>query len=129
MPPTDRCPSRLVSAALAASRRNTSAARYPGFRSCGSVRYPVTTAADELGVSSGAVTQQVRILERHLGVRLDHGGPEGLQMAVSITHSSAGRRARKYVVASVDVGNLMIRVDDNFFDARSVIQTQGYRVL
>jgi len=40
-------------------------------------------AADELGVSQGAVAQQVRALEAHLGVALFHRLPRGLRLTPS----------------------------------------------
>jgi LysR family glycine cleavage system transcriptional activator len=43
---------------------------------CGSIR----TAAAELGVSSGAVTQQIHILEKYLGIRVVERGGRGVQL-------------------------------------------------
>jgi len=46
-------------------------------------RLSFRAAADELGVTQGAVAQQVRALEEHLGIALFQRHPRGLQLTLA----------------------------------------------
>lgn len=53
----------------------------------------ITAAAEELDVSPGAVTQQIQVLEKHLGVRLVQRSGRGIQLtqwgAIYLPHAKA----------------------------------------
>lgn len=56
-------------------------------------RGKVTTAAEELGISAGAVTQQIRLLEKHLGFRLLQRSGRGIELTswgvMYLSHATA----------------------------------------
>uniref|UniRef100_UPI003D08A5FE LysR substrate-binding domain-containing protein n=1 Tax=Alcaligenes faecalis TaxID=511 RepID=UPI003D08A5FE len=67
-------------------------------------------AADELGVTQGAVAQQVRALEEHLGLGLFQRHPRGLQLTVSGAAYLA-EVTRAFDTLADATGRLLVRPD------------------
>lgn len=73
-------------------------------------RLSFRAAADELGVTQGAVAQQVRALEEHLGLGLFQRHPRGLQLTVSGAAYLA-EVTRAFDTLADATGRLLVRPD------------------
>lgn len=73
-------------------------------------RLSFRAAADELGVTQGAVAQQVRALEEHLGLGLFQRHPRGLQLTVSGAAYLA-EVTRAFDTLAIATGRLLVRPD------------------
>ena len=73
-------------------------------------RLSFRAAADELGVTQGAVAQQVRALEEHLGLALFQRHPRGLQLTVSGAAYLA-EVTRAFDTLADATGRLLVRPD------------------
>lgn len=73
-------------------------------------RLSFRAAADELGVTQGAVAQQVRALEEHLGLALFQRHPRGLQLTVSGAAYLA-EVTRAFETLTDATGRLLVRPD------------------
>lgn len=73
-------------------------------------RLSFRAAADELGVTQGAVAQQVRALEKHLGLALFQRHPRGLQLTVAGAAYLA-EVTRAFDTLADATGRLLVRPD------------------
>lgn len=73
-------------------------------------RLSFRAAADELGVTQGAVAQQVRALEEHLGLALFQRHPRGLQLTV-LGAAYLAEVTRAFDTLADATGRLLVRPD------------------